>query len=43
MTATPLLAHSREHVPAGLAATLDHIVGQVKHRTACSADMLLLG
>jgi hypothetical protein len=30
MSTTPLLAHSSQQIPAGLAATLDHIVGQVK-------------
>ena len=31
MSATPLLAHSSQQMPAGLAATLEHIVGQVNH------------
>lgn len=29
LSATPLVAHSTEHIPAGLAATLEHIVGQL--------------
>jgi len=29
LSATPLVAHSSEHIPAGLAATLEHIVGQL--------------
>lgn len=29
MSSTPLLAHSHDQIPSGLAATLEHIVGQV--------------